>query len=88
MVHDTRQDRDCTSIWVEGEGVLSMLVVPVKLGDEVVSVIEIGSARPHAFSDEDRKLVEIVGEHVRSALDRLVQSKFDTRLNLRLSDFK
>lgn len=88
MVLDTRLDRDCASIRVEGEGVLSLLVVPVKLGDEVVAVIEIGSARPHAFSDEDRKLIEIVGEHVRSTLDRLVQSKFDARLNLRLSDFK
>jgi PAS domain S-box-containing protein len=88
MVSDTRQDRDCDSFWVDGEGVLSLLVVPIKMSDEVVSVIEIGGARPHAFSDEDRKLVEIVGEHVRSALDRLVKSKFDARLNLRLSDFK
>jgi PAS domain S-box-containing protein len=87
MVHD-RLDRDYDSFLADGEGVLSLLVVPIKMSDEVVSVIEIGSTRPHAFSDEDRKLVEIVGEHVRSALDRLVQSKFDARLNLRLSDFK
>ncbi len=88
MVSDTR-------FYVEGppmsgkgdEGVRSIVAVPVKIGDGVVAVIEIGSTKPVAHSEEDRKLMEIIAEHVGSALDRLIKTKFGLRTNLKLRDF-
>ena len=88
MVSDTR-------FYVEGppisgkedEEVRSILAVPVKIGDSVVAVIEIGSTKPVAYSEEDRKLMEIIAEHIGSALDRLIKAKFGLRTNLKLRDF-
>lgn len=88
MVSDTR-------FYVEGppmsgkedEEVRSILAVPVKIGDGVVAVIEIGSTKPVAYSEEDRKLMEIIADHIGSALDRLIKTKFGLRSNLKLRDF-
>jgi GAF domain-containing protein len=71
----------------EDEEVRSILAVPVKIGDGVVAVIEIGSTKPVAYSEEDRKLMEIIAEHVGSALDRLIKTKFGLRTNFKLRDF-
>lgn len=67
--------------------ICSLLVVPVKLGVEVIALIEAGSARPDAFTDEDIKLIEIVGEQVSSTLYRLVRSKIDVGPDVRLKDY-
>ena len=84
-----------TRFYVEGppmsgkgdEEVRSIVAVPVKIGDGVVAVIEIGSTKPVAYSEEDSKLMEIIAEHIGSALDRLIKTKFGLRTNLKLRDF-
>jgi PAS domain S-box-containing protein len=69
------------------DGATSVLAVPVKLGGEVVAVIEVSCARPGGFLDEERKLVEIVADHVASAIDRLVLTNFGPKPGVKLKDF-
>lgn len=82
-------DDECRSPYLfdDGEDALSMLAVPVKLGGEVVAVIEVGSTKSSGLQDEERKLVELVADHVASAIDRLVLSKLGPRPDVRLNDF-
>ena len=87
MVSDTRFYVEGPPISGKGEEVRSILAVPVKIGDSVVAVIEIGSTKPVAYSEEDRKLMEIVAEHISAALDRLIKAKFGLRTNFKLRDY-
>ena len=74
LVHDVRQDKDYViGRGSEGEMWLSELAVPVKIDDEVVAVINIEDKRLSAFTDNDRKLVEIFAEHVASSIARMRQ---------------
>jgi PAS domain S-box-containing protein len=88
LVSDTcfNVDRPLTS-GMEDEEVRSMLAVPVKIGESVVAVIEIDSTKPGAFSKEDMKLMEIIAEHIGSALDRLMRNKLGLRTDFKLRDF-
>ncbi len=71
----------------DGDRVTSVLAVPVKLGGEVVAVIEVSCSRPGGFLDDERKLVEIVADHVASAIDRLVLTNFGPKPGVKLKDF-
>jgi len=64
-----------------------VLAVPVKLSGEVVAVIEVTCARPGGFLDEEMKLVEIVADHVASAIDWLVLTNFCPKPGVKLKDF-
>jgi GAF domain-containing protein len=86
MMRDVQSDRD-NFLENVGEGIQSVLVVPVKRDGEVVASIDMGSSRPNAFTEEDVKLVEFVGEHIASAMDRLVRVRFGMRPSTNLSDF-
>jgi PAS domain S-box-containing protein len=88
MVHDTREDPDLPEACLIGNReIMSILAVPVKMDDEVVAVIEVGSTRTAAFSEEDRKLVEIIAEHIGSSLGRLMRNRFGLKPNNGLRDF-
>ena len=50
---------------------LSELCIPVLAEDEVIAIINIESSELNAFSDQDVQLVEIVANHVSSALQHL-----------------
>jgi PAS domain S-box-containing protein len=65
----------------------SAMSVPVKVNDKVVAVIEIGKRGPDAFSDDDRKLVEIIAEYVGSVIGRLIGSKFGLKTDYNLRDY-
>lgn len=86
MIRDIQSDHDHFLENV-GEGIQSVLVVPVKRDGEVVASIDMGSSKPNAFTEEDVKLVEFVGEHIASAMDRLVRVRFGIRPSTNLSDF-
>ncbi len=86
IMRDIQSDRD-SFLENVGEGIQSVLVVPVKRGGEVVATIDMGSSKPNAFTEEDVKLVEFVGEHVASAMDRLIRFRFGIRPSTNLSDF-
>jgi PAS domain S-box-containing protein len=71
LVSDIRLDED----YVAGPGgkiygTLSELDTPIEIGGEVVAVINIESEKLNAFTEMDKKLVEIFAEHVASAMSR------------------
>jgi PAS domain S-box-containing protein len=69
FIPDTRLNGDYTR--VADETILSELAVPVKVGGEVVALINLEEIKPNAFTDLDRRLLEIYAEHVSSAIVRL-----------------
>jgi len=68
LTPDTRTDPDYIQGTVE---TLSELAVPVVLDGETVAVINAESTRTDAFTENDRKLLEILATHVASALERI-----------------
>jgi len=71
LVPDTRLDGDYVGAESGESELLSELAVPVKIACETVAVINIESPEVNAFTEDDRKLVEILAEHVASAMTRL-----------------
>jgi PAS domain S-box-containing protein len=70
LVPDTRQDLDYISGGVDRE-TLSELDVPIKVMGNVVALINLESNNVDTFQEEDQILVETLGMHVGSALNRL-----------------
>jgi len=72
LVHDTRLDEDY--VYGRGEDTewLSELAVPVKIGDEVVAVINLEHRELGAFNESDQKLIETLAIHVASAFESLL----------------
>ena len=65
LVKDTRLDPE----YVTGFGTsLSELDVPIKIGDKVVGVINLEDSRLNTFTEEDAKILEILSEHLSSAM--------------------
>ena len=71
-IPDTRLDPDFVRD-IELPDLLSELDVPVKVGGKVVAVINLEKEGVGAFSDEDKRIVEILSEHVASAISRIEQ---------------
>ncbi len=72
LVEDTREDPDYVSHPEQGRlETLSELAVPVVVDGEVVSVIDVQSFKPRDFGDDDKRLLEILGQHISSALRRM-----------------
>ncbi len=72
LLSDTRRDPDYLSGRIDGEPEsLSELDVPISVDDKVIAVINIESNRLNAFTDRDRRLLEVFAEHVASAVARL-----------------
>ncbi len=72
LVPDIRLDEDF--LVGPAEGVyepLSELAVPVMIDEEAVAVINVESTELNAFTEEDKRLLEIFSEHVASAIRRL-----------------
>jgi len=68
LVSDVRSDPD----YIQGTiATLSELAVPVVLNGETVAVINAESTRTNAFTENDRKLLEILATHVSSAIERI-----------------
>jgi signal transduction histidine kinase len=72
IVNDIRIDPDYMDI--EDSSVprmLSELAVPIKVRGKVVAVINIEHEEVNAFTEEDRKLVEILAMHISSTMERI-----------------
>jgi len=72
-ISDTRLDPDYyfAPIIHEAERRLSLLAVPVLVEGEVAAVIDVEDVEIEAFSEEDRKILEILAEHMSSAIRRI-----------------
>lgn len=74
LVPDTRLDEDFVLGLADGVyESRSELAVPVRINGEVFSIINIESTEVEAFTEDDKKLLEILSQHVSSALLRLKQ---------------
>ncbi|MGB9960283.1 MAG: GAF domain-containing protein [Candidatus Bathyarchaeales archaeon] len=67
-IPDVRRDKTYVKT---KEGVLSELAVPMKIGNKVLGVLNVESKRPAAFSEEDKKLLEILASHAATAISNL-----------------
>jgi len=72
LVQDTRKEPDYISgRFKEDEETLSELDVPIKVRGSVVALINLESNHVGAFQEDDQRLVETLGMHVSSSLNRL-----------------
>ena len=71
LVRDTRLDPDYVKAEVDGSQTLSELAVPVMIGGGVAAVINVESTELNRFTEVDQLLIEIMAEHVASALERI-----------------
>lgn len=72
LVSDTRLDPDYVSPPEPNSmETLSELAVPVVVEGRVVSVIDVQSFEVDGFGDNEKRLLEILGQHIASALRRL-----------------
>ncbi|MEM3054513.1 MAG: GAF domain-containing protein [Candidatus Bathyarchaeia archaeon] len=53
------------------DGILSELAVPMKIGNKVLGVLNVEGRRRAAFSEEDKKLLEILASHAATAISNL-----------------
>ena len=73
LVSDIRLDEDYIIGPVEGYyEPLSELVVPVKVDDEVIAVINLESEQLDAFNNDDQKILEILAGHVASTIHKIL----------------
>lgn len=54
-----------------GEGILSELAVPIKIGNRVLGALNVESKRLSAFDKEDEELLEILASHAATAIGNL-----------------
>jgi PAS domain S-box-containing protein len=72
-VPDIRVDEDYLKGVKSDYRALSEVVVPVRVGGDVVAVLNMESSRLDAYTSEDVKLLEILSETVASAISRIEQ---------------
>ena len=72
LVPDVRLDKDYNPMFSEGlYDVLSELTVPIKSEGEVIGIINVESQVLDAFTEQDKKLLEILSQNVGLTLSRL-----------------
>jgi PAS domain S-box-containing protein len=64
-----------------GEGILSELAVPIKIGNRVLGVLNVENKRLAAFDKEDKKLLEILASHAAAAIGNLKRQEKLSALN-------
>jgi PAS domain S-box-containing protein len=69
LISNTRLDPDFVEI--QGQELLSELDVPVKIDGIVVAVINLHVEKENGFTNEDKRIVEILSEHISSAMTRI-----------------
>jgi PAS domain S-box-containing protein len=64
-----------------GEGILSELAVPVKIGNRVIGVLNVEKRRLAAFDENDRELLEILASHAAIAITNVKRRERLSALN-------
>ena len=72
---------------VFGASVASLLGVPLVVGRELIGVLHVGSVKPREFEDDDRTLLQLVGDRVALAINqaRTYQQEHETAAVLQRS---
>lgn len=88
MVNDVSVDPDFFNPFpVVTKSTKSELIVPVKVGKDIVALINLGNNSTVQFTENDRKLVETLSEHVASSINRIRQSALIKESELQLRNF-
>ena len=88
IVDNVNMDPDFLNLFPDVQELTrSELIVPVKLGSNVLAVINLGNHTSHSFTINDLKLVETLAEHVASSINRIKQSKQIKESELQLRHF-
>jgi PAS domain S-box-containing protein len=77
-VPDVRKDKAYVR---GGKGILSELVVPIKIEKKVLGVLNVESKRIAAFDENDRELLEILASHAAIAITNIKRQKRLSALN-------
>jgi signal transduction histidine kinase/putative methionine-R-sulfoxide reductase with GAF domain len=64
-----------------GEGIRSELAVPIKVGNNVIGVLNVESKQISAFDEEDEKLLETLASHAATAIKNLKRQEMLSALN-------
>lgn len=67
-VHNAQEDETVLTSLIREQGVRSMLGAPLAVGDDLVGVLHVDWLTPHAFADDDLRLLEIVADRVALAV--------------------
>ena len=69
----SRSMREHPERWPEGKNItfLSELETPVNVDDEIVAILSAKSIQPDKYTDQDKKLLEILASYVASAIQRI-----------------
>ena len=78
-VPDVRKDKAYVR---GGEEILSELATPMKVGRQVLGILNAESRKPAAFKEEDKKLLEILASHVAIAISNLKRREKLSALNV------
>ena len=86
LIHRKKENlrfRDLTPFGNEKRPSASMIIVPMRKGNEVKGILSIHSYEFDAYSEYDRDLLQIMADHCAAAIDRI-----DAEKRLRISDEK
>jgi len=72
LVRDTSEEEAYVKF---GENIHSELAVPIKVGNEVLGVLNVESNEWNAFNEKDQELLEILASHAATAMIKLEYSK-------------
>ncbi|MEM3577558.1 MAG: PAS domain S-box protein [Candidatus Bathyarchaeia archaeon] len=79
IVPDVRKEK---AYVVGGEEILSELAAPMKIEGKVLGVLNVESRKPAAFSEEDKRLLEILASHTAIAISNLKRQEKLAALNI------
>ena len=72
---DTEIDERVDAASCRALGIRSMLAAPVRLGEKVIGLLEVFSANPAAFSENDGAVLQRFAETILSAINRAARAQ-------------
>lgn len=78
FVRDVKRDKTYVQ---GGEGIRSELSVPIKAGTKILGVLNVESKQIAAFTEEDRKLLEILASHAATAMSNFKRQEKLSAIN-------
>jgi signal transduction histidine kinase len=75
LIDDIRQNIHYVGGPIGNDVRLSELVVPIRLNDKITGAINLESNRVAAFTEEDRRMVELLALHVGTAMELIEEKK-------------
>jgi PAS domain S-box-containing protein len=78
LIPDVREEKNYVK---SAENIRSELAVPIKIEDKVIGILNVESAKLFGFSENDKKLLEILASHAAIAITNLKRQQTLSALN-------